>query len=162
MPDITTSATVKATGESSVEAAGTVTISDTVEYSGVEPGLEYKITGRLMSKSTGNEVTGTYSELTFTPEKASGTLLMEYDVNSAELSGDTVVAFEKMYYRDSLIATHEDINNKAQSVNITKPKVPENNDNGPDMGDGLNFLILLCGVAISLVFGAIALLRRVQ
>ena len=148
VPDITTNASVAETGQSSATEGGTVNISDTVKYSGVEPGMDYTIVGRLVNKTTGEDVPGTDSKVSFTPEKSSGSLKMDYSVDSKGLGGSTVVAFEKLYQGDNLIATHEDINNKAQSVNFIKPK-----EKSPDMGDSSNLWLAAFALAISLLAG---------
>ena len=50
-PEIGTTATVN--GEKTVEPAEQITITDTVEYSGLTVGQEYKLSGVLMDKETG-------------------------------------------------------------------------------------------------------------
>lgn len=155
VPDIETSATEKNSGESSFTAGGTAVISDTVKYSNLEPGLEYTIKGRLMDKATGNEVPSQVSDVTFTPDKSSGSFEMEYTVDSAALAGTTVVAFEKLYYGDKVLAVHEDINNRAQSVNILKPK-----DKSPDMGDGSMLILAALILGIAAIFGTAAILVK--
>ncbi|MDO4176709.1 MAG: VaFE repeat-containing surface-anchored protein [Bacillota bacterium] len=154
-PDISTSATIAETGESSATEGGVLNISDTVKYSGVEPGMEYTIVGKLVDKSTGREVEGTESEVVFTPENSSGSLKMDYELDSEGLGGSTVVAFERLYQGNNLIAVHEDINNKAESVDITKPM-----DREPDTGDGMNLLILAFALAISGLAGLTVIMKK--
>ena len=63
---------------------------------------------------------------------------MDYSIDSSQMGDNTVVAFEKLYYNDSLIATHEDINNKDQSVTIKAkpaPAVIPEKDKNPATGD---------------------------
>ncbi|MCQ2546355.1 MAG: VaFE repeat-containing surface-anchored protein [Clostridia bacterium] len=183
VPEIATSAYVAETGESSAEENEAVNISDTVEYSGVEPGMEYRIEGRLMNKATGEEIEGTESEVLFTPDSSDGILQMDYELNSSGLGGNTVVAYERLYQADNLIAVHEDLNNEAQSVNITekpeqtpegktedspdqKPgektgdKGAETPDRGPDTGDGMNLLILAFALAASGLLGLTAIMKK--
>ena len=147
VPDIVTYAAQKETGDKSPVAEGTIVITDMVKYSGVEPGKSYRITGRLMDKSTGEEVQGTAGEMEFTADEASGTLEMEYSLDTAAMAGKTVVAFEKLYCGDEVIAVHEDIENADQSVSFRTPV-----DSSPEMGDGGG--LLLPGIAMTLACAA--------
>lgn len=77
-PAIGTTATID--GEKTAVPAEQITITDTVEYSGLTAGQEYKLTGVLMDKETGEplligegeEQTQVTSEATFTPAESSG------------------------------------------------------------------------------------------
>lgn len=131
VPDIITYAAEKDTGSKSVASAGDIVISDMVKYSRVQPGKTYRITGRLVDKATGEEIPGTAEELEFTAEESEGSFKMDYPVNAGELAGKTAVAFEKLYYGDEVIAVHEDIESRDQSVSFTVPS-----DSSPKMGDG--------------------------
>ena len=72
------------------------------------------------------EVTGTAK---FTPEKENGTASVKVEFNAKDLFtkyGESVdlVAFEKLSSNGEVIAVHEDINDKGQTVTIKKPVVP--------------------------------------
>ena len=115
-PEIGTKASHNATGM----------ITDIVEYHNLIPGKEYTIKGVLMDKETklpvlsdGKEITGS---VTFTPEKPDGQVEMKFCFNESDLYGKTTVAFEKLYYKGTLIADHEDINDGNQTVLIASPK----------------------------------------
>ncbi len=71
-PEIGTTATID--GEKTAQPAEQITITDTVDYSGLAAGQEYTLKGVLMDKATGEpllvndqQVT---SEATFTPAEA--------------------------------------------------------------------------------------------
>lgn len=165
VPVLQTRAAEKNSGEASFTECGAAVIADTVEYRNLEPGAEYRITGRLMDKETGNELPGSDSEEVFTPEESSGTLEMEYNIDSSGMGGKTVVAFEKLYFSDDLIAVHEDINDEAQSVDILRPQsiLPQaSTDKGrpggsqeerskpaPETGDEMIYLILLFAMGMT-------------
>ncbi len=53
--EIGTKATVE--GEKEVDPLDKVTLTDTVSYTGLVPGKEYKVTGVLMDKKTGEKIT---------------------------------------------------------------------------------------------------------
>lgn len=98
------------------------TIVDTVSYKGLIPGEEYTVKGTLMSKETGEALLvdekPITAEKTFTPEKASGTVDLEFTFDSSVLKGKTVVVFEKVYRDELEVAVHADIEDQEQSVSF--------------------------------------------
>lgn len=102
-------------------------IVDKVKYSNLIPGKEYKIAGVLMDKNSrkpildknGKKITG--GKL-FRAERPDGEIEIEFQLDSEELAGKTTVVFEKLYYGNNVIAIHEDINDKNQTVRIPKLK----------------------------------------
>ena len=125
-PKIGTTATVD--GQHTATPSGEVTIVDVVAYSGLTPGETYKMSGVLMDKATnqpllvdGAEVT---AEVEFTPEAADGTVELTYTLDASTLAGTTIVVFETLYSDGVEIAAHTDINDEAQTVEITEPEKP--------------------------------------
>ncbi len=125
-PKIGTTATVD--GQHTAEPNGVITIVDVVEYTGLTPGKTYTISGVLMDKATnqpllvdGAEVT---AEVEFTPESADGTVELTYTLEASTLAGTTIVVFETLYSDSVEIAAHTDINDEAQTVEITEPEKP--------------------------------------
>lgn len=57
---------------------------------------------------------------TFTAEKADGEVTVEFSIDTSELAGNSVVAFEDVYLDDVLVATHSDISDEGQTVDIIK------------------------------------------
>ena len=104
-----------------------ITIIDTVTYSNVLAGREYTITGILMDKDTGeplfvnNEMV--VSEVTFVADETTGSVDLEYNLDSVNLRGKSVVVFENMYYNNVLVATHSDINDENQTVDFPVPSI---------------------------------------
>lgn len=99
-------------------------IIDTVRYSNLLPGKKYKITGKLMSKTTGQVVTVKGQEVivtqTFTAsESGNGTVEMNFKFDATGLTGSFVV-FETIFYNDVIVADHEDINDTDQTVYFSK------------------------------------------
>ncbi|MFJ6419164.1 VaFE repeat-containing surface-anchored protein [Paeniglutamicibacter sp. NPDC091659] len=97
-----------------VQAGGTVT--DLVAYNNLVPGKEYTVKGELMDKETG-EGTGIKGEAVFTPEESNGVVEVEFKVNE-DYPGKSLVAFEKVFDGEILIAAHEDIDDVDQTIVI--------------------------------------------
>ena len=74
----------------------------------------------------GREVTAektftvTNANSTITGDGASGSVDLEYEVDSTVLVGKTTVVFEHLYYDGKEIATHADIDDEGQSVHFPK------------------------------------------
>ena len=114
-------------GDAGHESAATshVTLTDTVEYSGLTPGKAYTATGTLhlvnadgtdggvAKDADGKDVT---ASATFTPDSADGSVEVTFDFDAPDLSGKTVVAFEDVSHGDISYATHADITDEGQSV----------------------------------------------
>ena len=125
-PKIGTTATVD--GQHTAVPSGEVTIVDAVAYSGLTPGQTYSISGILMDKATGEPLLVDGAEVTaeveFTPEESAGTVELTYTLNASTLAGTTIVVFETLYSDGLEIAAHTDINDEAQTVEITEPEKP--------------------------------------
>ena len=144
-PEIHTTATIG--GKKEATAAGTITIEDVVKYENLLPGKEYTVFGELMDKSTGKSflVDGkpVTAEATFTPEKSSGEVKVEFTFDAAGISEKTdIVVFEAVYHEKVLLAVHADIEDEGQTVTITPPETPKT-------GDSSHILpwSILCGAA---------------
>ena len=125
-PQIGTTATVD--GSHTADPVGEITIVDVVEYTGLTPGKTYTVSGVLMDKATGNTLLVDGAEVTaeveFTPEAADGTVELTYTLDASTLAGTTIVVFETLYSDGAEIAAHADINDEAQTVEITEPEKP--------------------------------------
>ena len=127
-PKIGTTATVD--GQHTAAPSGEVTIVDVVAYSGLTPGETYKVSGILMDKATGEPLlvgedqAQVTAEVEFTPESADGTVELTYTLDASTLAGTTIVVFETLYSDGVEIAAHADINDEAQTVEITEPENP--------------------------------------
>ena len=157
VPELKTTATVNDKKEA--VAKGEITIKDTVEYKHLVPNTEYVIKGTLMDKSTGKpfmvkgkEVTSTVK---FTPDKANGTVEVEFTFDASNIKKSTdLVVFESMYRDNVEIAVHADLKDKGQTVTIVPPaaKTPKTSDNrnlgtwiglgGVGLGAGIAALLL--------------------
>lgn len=133
VPELKTTATVN--GKKEVIAKGEITIKDTVEYKHLVPNTEYVIKGTLMDKATGKpfmvkgkEVTSTVK---FTPDKANGTVEVEFTFDASNIKKSTdLVVFESLYRDNVEIAVHADLKDNGQTVTIVPPapKTPKTGD----------------------------------
>lgn len=125
-PEIGTTATVD--GQHTADPTGEITIVDVVEYTGLIPGQTYTVSGVLMDKGTGEALQVDGAEVTteveFIPEEASGTVELTYTLDASTLAGTTIVVFETLYSDGVEIAAHADINDEAQTIEITEPDEP--------------------------------------
>ena len=125
-PRIGTTATVD--GQHTADPVDEITIVDVVEYTGLIPGETYTVSGILMDKATGEPLLVDEAEVTaeveFTPESADGTVEVTYTLDASTLAGTTIVVFETLYSDGVEIAAHTDINDEAQTVEITEPEKP--------------------------------------
>lgn len=100
------------------------TVIDTVSFQNLKPGFEYTVKGTLMDKSTGKEILVDNKKVTgttkFTPTKESGIAQVQFEFDSTSLGGRDLVAFESLYYKDALIAEHNDPTDAKQAVQIPK------------------------------------------
>ncbi|HIW22717.1 MAG TPA: VaFE repeat-containing surface-anchored protein [Candidatus Acutalibacter stercoravium] len=125
-PEIRTTATID--GEKTAQPAEQITITDTVEYSGLTVGQEYTLKGVLMDKSTGEplqvndqQVT---SEATFIPAESNGTVDVLFTFDATGLERKSLVVFETLFQGETEIAGHEDIEDEGQTVNfVEEPKI---------------------------------------
>lgn len=124
----------------------TVTITDTIAYENVIPGVEYEVSGTLhvQEKDEDGNITdgGTIKDAEgndlvakakFTPETANGTVDVEFTFDASELTGKTVVAFETLTRDGIEVAVHADITDDAQSVSFVKLGTTALAENGTHM-----------------------------
>ena len=135
-PTLSTTAVDGLDADKNLIGEGDVTIVDTVKYKNVTPGKTYKVTGTLYEKVTdkdgkvtkkqlldadGNPVT---AETEFVPEDTYGTVDVTFAFDASDLKAKAkVVAFESLSLNGKELASHADIEDKSQTVTITKPEV---------------------------------------
>lgn len=123
--EIGTKATVE--GEKEVDPLDKVTLTDTVSYTGLVPGKEYRATGVLMNKETGEkllvdgkEVT---AETTFIAEAKNGSVDVTFIFDATGLHGKEVVVFENLYRENIKVAAHADITDDDQTIKVKTPEI---------------------------------------
>lgn len=135
VPQIGTTASDVSTKDNVGSYGKTVTIKDKVQYKELSEGETYTIKGTLMDTETGlplmvngNAVsaektfTVTKDNSTITGDGASGTVELEYTLDSTVLAGKTTTVFEYLYYDGKQIATHADISDEGQTVHFPEIK----------------------------------------
>lgn len=119
-----TTATDGDSGAHEGQARSDMSIIDSVAYTGCIPGETYKVTGKLMDKSTdqpvldaeGNEIT---AEKEFSAEGFEGSIDIEFRFDGSGLAGASLVAFESMFDAEgNIYMSHEDISDEGQTVNV--------------------------------------------
>ena len=126
VPEIGTTATSE--DGHRVDPLGEVTIFDEVSYTNLKPEKEYTVSGVLMDKATGKAFLDAdgkeiKAETTFTPTQPTGTVTVEFVFNATGLHGKEVVAFETLYYEGIELATHAEINDEGQTVELKNPEI---------------------------------------
>lgn len=96
-------------------------VIDTVEYSNLVVGKKYTIKGSLIKKD--NEEMIARNQIEFVPSSSSGEVEVEFSIDSSNLCGQYLVVFEELYFEDTLITSHQDINDHQQTVRITYPQI---------------------------------------
>lgn len=154
-PKLSTTATDKTDGDHTLLPSREATVVDHVEYTDLIPGKEYTIEGVLMDKSTGTELIVGDGKVTavatFVPNKADGTVDLEFTFDASELGGKDLVAFEVAYKDGIQIADHQDIDDEGQTVSVSEPD--DNTFDTPN-GDGYS----KTGVDMTLIYALIAAL----
>ncbi|SNU09771.1 hypothetical protein SAMN06297422_13012 [Lachnospiraceae bacterium] len=124
-----TSAVEKKSKNKSVEPDEDITIVDTIVYTNLEPGVEYKVKGILYSKESEKPVKIdnklVTSTVSFTPKEKNGKVEVPFDLNTKEIAGISVVAFEDVTIKnekdeDVLVFSHRDINSKEQTIKVNE------------------------------------------
>ena len=119
---IRTTAADSKTGSRNAFPGKTVTIKDTVSYTGLKEGTAYTVTGILMDKETGKElkVSGktVEAENSFTADAAEGKIEMAFTFDASALKGKSVVVFESLKYEGKEIAVHADLSDEGQTIHF--------------------------------------------
>lgn len=138
-----------------VDAGESVELVDTVVYCGLEPGRSYQLTGTLMDATTGavlQDADGRpiTTEISFTPESSAGSEEVRFTFNARNFAGKTSVAFEQLCSDGILVASHEDLTDKNQTVAFSKPS-SKTQEGIPKTSDNTLFPYVLVLVSICLI-----------
>ena len=124
-PSIQTTARDSKTENHVANATDSVSIIDTVTYSGLKVGETYTITGTLMDADTGKAVLDDDGdEITaskeFTAPERDGSVDITFNFAGVSLAGKKIVAFEEVYYKGRRYAAHADLSDEGQTVYVPK------------------------------------------
>ncbi|MGN8982268.1 VaFE repeat-containing surface-anchored protein [Enterococcus villorum] len=128
-PEIKTNAINAKENTKVIPAIEKAQVKDVVDYKNLLPGKEYELHGKLMDKATGKALLIDGKEVTasktFTALEATGQEALVFDFNASALTGKKLVVFEELTQAGQLVATHSDLNDANQTVEVpTKPVVP--------------------------------------
>ncbi|MCC8067863.1 MAG: VaFE repeat-containing surface-anchored protein [Clostridiales bacterium] len=139
-PEIHTAAADGYTKDAIGTVSGKASIVDTVTYTNLVPGKEYRVSGILMNKKSGGElldadgntimaarsfiagqledgITGEVNEKT---NSVSGTIEIEFLFDGSLLEDVTTVVYEDLSHNDTIVTTHRDLSDKEQTVYYPK------------------------------------------
>lgn len=127
-PTLGTSTSDPIDGDGAIAKDREATIVDRVSYSGLTPGVEYRLEGVLMDKATEAPLTIDGSQVVQTaslvPSTSSGTADMTFTFDASALEdGTQLVAFEKLSLNEAPIASHEDLQDAGQTIVVEQPAI---------------------------------------
>ncbi|HFC9129789.1 TPA: VaFE repeat-containing surface-anchored protein, partial [Enterococcus faecium] len=135
---IGTTATDKADNDKVLASDTTATVVDEVSYQNLIVGKEYTVTGKVMDKETGKPLVIDGKEVTasgkFTAKTPNRKQDVEFTFNTAGLDGKKLVVFESMSTDNKEVATHADITDEGQTVEVDK-KTPKIGTTATDKAD---------------------------
>ena len=121
-PEIGTTATID--GEKTAEPAEQITITDTVEYSGLTVGQEYTLRGELVFQATGEPVMSdeepVTAEATFVAPGSEGSIDIPFTFDATGMEDQSVVVFETLFSGETTIAEHRDLEDAGQTITFTE------------------------------------------
>ena len=117
-------------------ADSSVTIVDSVAYQNLVQGQTYRVTGKLMDKATGKALVIDGKEVTavteFTAAGTEGVVDVTFRFNGKGITGKQLVVFEQLDVVTAdgayAIASHNDINDAAQTITMIAPPKPKTGD----------------------------------
>ena len=136
VPKIGTTAIDGERKDHSSTADSSVTIVDSVAYQNLVQGQTYRVTGKLMDKATGKELVIDGKEVTavteFTAAGTEGVVDVTFRFNGKGMTGKQLVVFEQLDVVTAdgayAIASHNDINDAAQTITMIAPPKPKTGD----------------------------------
>ena len=136
VPKIGTTAIDGERKDHSSTADSSVTIADSVAYQNLVQGQTYRVTGKLMDKATGKALVIDGKEVTavteFTAAGTEGVVDVTFRFNGKGMTGKQLVVFEQLDVVTAdgayAIASHNDINDAAQTITMIAPPKPKTGD----------------------------------
>lgn len=169
-PELHTTAIDVESGTHEAIAKDNVTIRDIVDHFDILPGT-YTLRGIVMDQATekplliDGEMVTAEKEIQVTEED--GTVNMEFSFDASELNNRSIVIYEYLYQDNELITSHEDINDKDQTITFKVGSLtvdmPGNGGNGISVktGDSGAPIYYIIG-AMLMAVGAIGLIITIR
>lgn len=114
-------------GEKEFMATEKTIIVDTVSYESLKTGERYTMRGTLVDKDTGEIIAEASKE--FVPRDNNGEIQLTFVIDSRELAGHALVAFEELVLGENVVAEHKDLNDADQTVSFPKIGTTAHNEN---------------------------------
>lgn len=135
--EIGTTATDAADGDKAIGVGKAVTVEDEVSYKNLATGREYTVSGTLMDSATGEPIkdaegNAVTASTTFEPEDNEGKVKVTFSVDTSTLSNKKLVVFEKLEADGNVIASHEDLTDEGQTVEVIPPEIKTSAADGSD------------------------------
>ena len=126
---------------------------------------EYVLTGTLIDKTTAAPIETDGLPLTsmvaFTPEEPNGSVEVALSFDGSALAGHRTVAFESLALDGDVVATHEDIEDEGQIVDLVEKPSPGNPTAGlAQTGDTNNVVPLICLAVVAALIAALVALHE--
>lgn len=158
-PSIHTAAADQTSNSKTMVLGTSVTLVDTVTYTGLTVGKSYVVKGTVMDKASSQPI-GVTAETTFTADATDGSAVVTFTFDTTVLQGKTLVVFETLYdEQDNPIVDHSDLNDEDQTVSIpVQPEIPPvvTGDDSSPMPYAAGFTVAF----LAAVVAAILLLKR--
>lgn len=105
-------------GSRSIASAESVAVIDTVYYSGLMPGHEYRMETDLMNASTGES--DSHVSTVFVPDASSGSMDITIRFDASSYTYEKLVVFETVFDNENgnIIKSHCDWNEKSQTISF--------------------------------------------
>ena len=141
IPDGATTVMDLETGDRISAPDENVEILDTLVFKNLIPGKVYTASGRVIKKSSGEEIPSSLIDasfkepdededplhssgkisvdddmVTFIPDSRDGAILLTFKYDAHELAGEEAVVFERVYHNEREVIVHENIDDEAQTV----------------------------------------------
>ena len=183
-PEIGTTLT-DSEGNKEVVTSDKTTLTDKIEFTGLDTSKWYVFEGTLILKDTGDPLVENGEEVVvmsepFNPSKANGTAEVTFEINTTGLEGKELVAFETAYrindYEEGMdiakadkivVAEHKDVNDEGQTIKMVKPTEPETPTTPtpkktviPKTGDTTNILLPSALLAVAAACFVYVIRRR--
>ena len=139
---IETAAYDKASGSHRAQVSPETVVVDTVAYRGLTPGEEYVLEGVVVAQGDGvalTDATGAAvtSSVSFVPEAPDGSVEVEFAFDSTNLQGTSAVVCENLLHDGTVVASHADLDDAAQTVSWPEPRIPTTGDDARLRGAAL-------------------------
>lgn len=143
-PEVSTCAIDGIDADKIIAADPESSVTDNLSYRNVVPGRTYAVEGSIMVLSSNdegdvvatpllnNEGMPVTSATSFTPDAPEGTIEMSFGFDSTSLGECKLVVYERIMREGTVVASHEDPLDEAQTVQVKSPRIATYAADGAD------------------------------